>query len=898
MSFDVTIEIAPGADPDAAPGTWTWVDISDYVYIRNPIIMERGRRDHFATTAPAQISLTANNAGGRFVARNPLGPYYPLLRRGCPLRVTVEGSIRATAFIDSLPAEWDISGRDAYATITAGGRLKRVGRSSTPLKSTMTRTLSYDDPVAGIKPVAYWPLEDGTYAGTMASGVLGGYPMHVSTVAGLSAATPPPGSAPVVQMSNRGFMVGSISGGTTGGFTAACILRWPTPDTAAGCAAWEIRTSGSLHRWQIISNGSVIQVAYKPYNGAQVTLSTAFNPYDDTWHAYVLTVAQDGSDVDVTLNIDEDGQINTTVVGQSVGKPTSVYVSSESAPSAEETPAIGHLAIYSPSPGNVLTSNLMKGYEGEQAHARIYNLCREEGIPTVAGMLSGASAAMGPQPMAPLLAVLRDAEATDGGILLEARTGEIDYIRREELYNRTVDLALDYAAGHVAPPFQPLDDDTNLVNDVTASKPGATSARYVDLESVALDGRREDSISVNPQLDDSLLDHASWRAHLGTVDEQRYPALSLRLHTNATLIAPWLTCEIGSRITVDNLPGELPPDLVDLHLEGYTETVDPFAWTVQAHCSPARPYDVGIWDSDMQGKADTAGSVVAATVTAGATAIDLATTAGPSWTTNDAEFPFDLAIGGERVTVTDIAASAITYGAVGTVAHANNASVTPGMPTGITAGNLLLCLAAIRNSGAGHPNTPAGWVRLPPFDAADNVRIMGKIAVGGDTAPTVTFAGGVAGADTTAQVIRVAGKFYDVNRVVHRSASALNASGQNIAYPGLSVWENNALVLYLGWKQDDWTSVVSPGTEIAEPATTTGDDQGLVWAYQIQTTRAHVAPGVFTVTGGVSAISRGAVLAIRCDRQAATVTRAANGVSKAQTVGTAVRLWTPSIMAL
>lgn len=198
----------------------------------------------------------------------------------------------------------------------------------------------------------------------------------------------------------------------------------------------------------------------------------------------------------------------------------------------------------------------------------------------------------------------------------------------------------------------------------------------------------------------------------------------------------------------------------------------------------------------------------------------------------------------------------MSFVAAGTAAHGNNASVAPGVPAGTASGDTMVMLAAIRNSGAGSPNVPAGWTKL--IDAG-NVALLGKTAGSSESAPTVTFTGGVTNADTSAQIATFRGILLNP----HGFASQLNPSGQDITTPGFSLSGSVSLstLIYLGWKADDWTSVdvVPNGTEIGEPDTTTGDDQGIVWNYRIAAfSFTGVASRTFTVTGGAAAISRGA----------------------------------------
>ncbi|MEV2203857.1 hypothetical protein AB0E11_28385, partial [Streptomyces fradiae] len=66
-----------------------WVDISGYVYERDPITITRGRGAEDDRTSPASCTLTLNNRGGVFSPRNPRSPYYGLLQRNTPIRVSV-----------------------------------------------------------------------------------------------------------------------------------------------------------------------------------------------------------------------------------------------------------------------------------------------------------------------------------------------------------------------------------------------------------------------------------------------------------------------------------------------------------------------------------------------------------------------------------------------------------------------------------------------------------------------------------------------------------------------------------------------------------------------------------------------------------------------------------------
>ncbi|MBK1785139.1 hypothetical protein [Prauserella cavernicola] len=216
----------------------------------------------------------------------------------------------------------------------------------------------------------------------------------------------------------------------------------------------------------------------------------------------------------------------------------------------------------------------------------------------------------------------------------------------------------------------------------------------------------------------------------------------------------------------------------------------------------------------------------------------------------------------------------VSFVGAGAAAAGVNAALTPPLPTGLLEGDLLLIWTAIRNT-AGRPVVPAGWSTLVEVG---NAALLGRRYLPGDTAPTVGFTGGVAGADTLAQCAA----FRNAALTPATANTQINTSGQNIAYPPLTVPGDGHLVLIAGWKADDWAGVGMPVTEIGEPSSVTGDDAGIAWCYLVQSTQVNVVPGVFDVSGGAAAVSRAVTVAFRpADRLAAeqaTVTPAMTGV--------------------
>lgn len=204
----------------------------------------------------------------------------------------------------------------------------------------------------------------------------------------------------------------------------------------------------------------------------------------------------------------------------------------------------------------------------------------------------------------------------------------------------------------------------------------------------------------------------------------------------------------------------------------------------------------------------------------------------------------------------------ITFVGAGTPATAVNASVTPTVHASTAVGDLVIIQASIRNSGTGDVNLPAGWTSLV---YSGHHRVMGRVWQAGDVAPTITFAAGVANADTIAQVTTWRGVSPQMLTALAASAAQLNGSAQDVAYPALTVPADRHAVILTAWKQDDATTVSTPATmtSIETTSVTAGDDAAQTWRYVIQTTAANIGSGTLTVTGGAAAISRAILLALK-----------------------------------
>ena len=83
------VEVAFNAGYTTAAASRTWTDVSTYVEGAQPVSDGRGRSDEVSAIQPARLSLTLNNRDGRFTPRLASGAYYPNVKKGRPVRVTM-----------------------------------------------------------------------------------------------------------------------------------------------------------------------------------------------------------------------------------------------------------------------------------------------------------------------------------------------------------------------------------------------------------------------------------------------------------------------------------------------------------------------------------------------------------------------------------------------------------------------------------------------------------------------------------------------------------------------------------------------------------------------------------------------------------------------------------------
>jgi hypothetical protein len=649
-----------------------WTDITSYVMVRDDqgqIGITRGIRDEGSQTEQASATLPLKNQDGRFSPRNPVGAYYGLINRNTPVRVSVPDGLGGKSYriwgeVSKWPQAWDPTGTDVWVDVTDNGILQRLARGPAPERSVIYNAVT--NPL-GTNVVAYWSMEDVSGSTSLASSLTTGSPMTWTGTPTLAAYDGLAASDPLPDISS-----GTLSGGV-GAYSdpTATQVRFlvyiPVGGLGDGkvvCAIDQVDYSaGSPQFWELFystTDANKSLVLRTCASDGTVLGAELVHTLDVRGRLLYVSVELQESGTGITrqiqlkdVNSGRTYSVNDTETLTSLTRVTKVQfgpasraVSGPAGSAFLPGVAVGHCTVET-----AITAIDALGVRlnpiGETAGRRIQRLCGENAIPFEwIGDLDD-TVPMGAQGKTNPLSLMQECVLADGGFLYESQAVlGLGYRTRASLYDQDVALTLNYTGFNLSAVPTPVEDDRYLANKVVVSVGGVT-ATYEDTTSalstalppagVGTYGPNADlALALNLASSDTntLMDQAAWRVHLGTVNEARYPQISVNLaHQSITpdMRRAILGLRLGDRVQVINPPPWLGTDAIDQLILGFDETLTNFEHRLTFTCQPAAPYlGIGYLDTNPP-RMDTAGSQLAADATSAATSLQVATLSGPVW---------------------------------------------------------------------------------------------------------------------------------------------------------------------------------------------------------------------------------------------------------------------------
>ncbi len=915
----------------------------------------RGRADEQGTIPPTSVT------GIRYLDRlnvldgeNPNSPYYHLIGQGTPVRFVVDGNTRAEIELASVRTV-NVPTADStpiiQQTIDAAGLRMRLEGSRKPVVSAATRYYSR------ATPWQWWAMETG--GGVQVLSIPSSIPARRPDAVGartdlqalraspataggsenarLSGAvagdttTGPPGAAGAVNLSGGGQLSATFPiVGPSLGLTTLIVEGWfqfasPVETTGSGQVV-RVKLTAETTIGFFVQPASVIGPSvFEIVSGSEIiSLNNGeLVPDDGGWHHLIMKFDRvTGVTFDYTVSIDGQAYFIGTTTATALLDITEFTLSPTG-----ELGAVSQWAIWKDNyePAGLLDGyNAASGFAGFTPDGVIDHILTEAGIETATSdsfAVLTETIEITAMRSAPLMGQVDQAAAAGQIIVIDKRDeyDQLNRIDRLSLYNQTPTATIRHE--QLVGQLVAVNDsyDGRIVNDWTMSNDDGDSEHYAipdddpyhwttQQPSTGV-GVRDRSESF-PVTASNLRQLAGWYAHVSSWRERRFVDVSVNLSKvdsvypdsgfTAAQITALRALDVGKVIAIDtsDAPAYVPYSEVRGLVQGYTETASKFLNTITFNTTPA-----DIWEVDVTEFGPTA--VLANVMDADDTTALVAPGDGPTPSVIE---DFHISINGDPMTVTfATTATPAQVGTAGAAAYADNASVAPALPAGITpdVGQLLLIFAAAFGTGTADPVCPAGWTEIA-VPTSGEIKLFGKYYVTGDVAPTVTLTGGAAGTTLGAQMAAFSGLSMTLDKNTQTAAFQYGAVGQqngsaaNIAYPALTGRRYSSAMFIIAKRNDDWTGVTPPGsmTEIGDSSSTLGSDMGMAWYFQAT---AGVAPtlaaGSLTVAGGAANTSQAAAIALRA-LNTCTVTRDIAGVATSHTAGQEVHVWRPGAVAL
>lgn len=586
--------------------------------------------------------------------------------------------------VSSLPQKSDNSGKVVKVPLEAAGVIRRLDANASPLRSPIYKNF------INLNPTAYWPCEDGSNALQAGSAVAGSPNASLTDITFTTDSSLPASGGCMVYGGTGPIFQGTAKNSVSNSGTGTHFLfffKFPSIPLSNITLFSASVAGGSASRVDFVVGTLTYGVNVLDSTGATLqSASFGYGVLPTQWVAFHIKLmpsagttnmsfewypigAQVGSSFFISGNFNYAGIPGrfSKLISQGISALNGVHIAHLMFTATDVSFISTTFAAYS------------GAYAGELAGNRWVRILTDAGVSAKVIGIQTDTEPMGAQPIDTIMNILYECSDVDGGEIVEPRNRlGLDYRTRINMMDQ-YGLGLNYGTGgavkQLSSTLTPTPDDLNVANDITLSRRNGASVQ-VSLDSGPMStldptaggiGRVQSAPEINNYTDDRLLALAQYMLGLSTWPEARYPTIQVALHrisafsfydASFTLAA---NTDIGDTFGITNLPLWLPPEALLLIARGQQETFTQFTWDITYNATPGYPFTSNYLSEQTpeQKRADaTAGNTVLnAAITGTATTASFKTLSGALCTTTATrpqDFPFDVMIGGERITVTAI----------------------------------------------------------------------------------------------------------------------------------------------------------------------------------------------------------------------------------------------------
>jgi hypothetical protein len=574
----MTVEMAFGFGPGSSPGAGAWVDITQYVDVTpssSGVVATTGRDSGRSGISSGTLTLTLENADGRFNPRNASGPYFGQLDNGTLVRIrTTYASVTRTRWLGFIDSGWPqtITARYPTVTVTAHNVLGLLAQGDAPRSA-------WDAFLASWSPAPYCILRPGP--DEWIDSVSGAAIPHTGRLTELEGdPLVDGGDAPWGQDDPVGYgnTTASAFGFNTGSDSLTALVRFRLPSARAldedGNPA-DVTVAHTLANGYepftiIVKRDSVAVYADTAASGLRFALTMdVVALFDDRPHTMLVHVPQgsgdvrlwiDGRELGMTLST-TPGAITILLDGFRIGKRSVTNASSSEAASVPYQGVIDPLVMWLNHPTGTLPTLATSSHEAAtkawtelRLDQRVTNLVTAMGLSSRLGTLdtSGIVTQQGYRQAAPL-ELLQRIEDTEAGRIWVDREGALRFSKRswawDDTVSDTVQLTFSDDPALIAGGSQEMleagtviaDDPLNIVNVASVNSTFGREQTVENATSVARYGRRG-SVSFSNLLHSSDRQSralAEWLTLSQGTPQVQARQVSFRVEDNPTVLAPF-----------------------------------------------------------------------------------------------------------------------------------------------------------------------------------------------------------------------------------------------------------------------------------------------------------------------------------------------------------------------